>query len=388
LIEIGLAGKPNAGKSTFFKAATLVDVEIANYPFTTIEPNVGVGYVRAECVCKELGVECKQCIDGWRFIPVKLIDVAGLVPEAHRGRGLGNEFLDNLRQSEAIIHVVDASGSTDAEGNEVGIGERDPREDVKFLYHELDMWLFNILKKNWDKIVRRIQMERRDPAKFIEEQLAGLGFKEWQVKESLRVVNKQVSEFNYEDLELFAKELRKRRMKMVIAANKADKAPNELIKSLMDMDEIVIPSSAAYELVLRLAAKNDYIKYLPGDSDFEVLKELNEKQKKALEAIKSYMQKYGDTGVQKIINSVVFDLLDYIVVYPVEDEGKYTDTKGDVLPDALLVKKGTTARQLAYLIHTDIGKHFIYAVDAKKKMRIAEDSELKHNDVIKIVSSA
>jgi len=388
LIEIGLAGKPNAGKSTFFKAATLVDVEIANYPFTTIEPNVGVGYVRAECVCKELGVECKQCIDGWRFIPVKLIDVAGLVPEAHRGRGLGNEFLDNLRQSEAIIHVVDASGSTDAEGNEVGISERDPREDVKFLYHELDMWLFNILKKNWDKIVRRIQMERRDPAKFIEEQLAGLGFKEWQVKESLRVVNKQVSEFNYEDLELFAKELRKRRMKMVIAANKADKAPNELIKSLMDMDEIVIPSSAAYELVLRLAAKNDYIKYLPGDSDFEVLKELNEKQKKALEAIKSYMQKYGDTGVQKIINSVVFDLLDYIVVYPVEDEGKYTDTKGDVLPDALLVKKGTTARQLAYLIHTDIGKHFIYAVDAKKKMRIAEDSELKHNDVIKIVSSA
>ncbi|RLI79297.1 redox-regulated ATPase YchF [Archaeoglobales archaeon] len=388
MIEIGLAGKPNAGKSTFFKAATLVDVEIANYPFTTIEPNVGVGYVRAECVCKELGVECKQCIDGWRFIPVKLIDVAGLVPEAHRGRGLGNEFLDNLRQSEAIIHVVDASGSTDAEGNEVGISERDPREDVKFLYHELDMWLFNILKKNWDKIVRRIQMERRDPAKFIEEQLAGLGFKEWQVKESLRVVNKQVSEFNYEDLELFAKELRKRRMKMVIAANKADKAPNELIKSLMDMDEIVIPSSAAYELVLRLAAKNDYIKYLPGDSDFEVLKELNEKQKKALEAIKSYMQKYGDTGVQKIINSVVFDLLDYIVVYPVEDEGKYTDTKGDVLPDALLVKKGTTARQLAYLIHTDIGKHFIYAVDAKKKMRIAEDSELKHNDVIKIVSSA
>jgi len=388
LIEIGLAGKPNAGKSTFFKAATLVDVDIANYPFTTIEPNVGVGYVRVECVCKELGIDCNQCIDGWRFIPIKLIDVAGLVPEAHKGRGLGNEFLDNLRQSEAIIHVVDASGSTDAEGNEVGVGERDPKEDVKFLYYELDMWLFNILKKNWNKIVRRIQMERKDPARFIEEQLAGLGFKEWQVKESLRIVNKQISEFNDEDLMIFAKELRKRRMKMVIAANKADKAPEELMRKLMEIDEIVVPTSAAYELVLRLAAKNGYIKYLPGDSDFEILKELNEKQKKALEAIKSYMQKYNGTGVQKAINSVVFDLLDYIVVYPVEDENKYTDTKGNVLPDALLVKKGTTARQLAYLIHTDIGKHFIYAVDAKKKMRIAEDYELKHNDVVKIVSSA
>jgi len=388
LIEIGLAGKPNAGKSTFFKAATLVDVDIANYPFTTIEPNVGVGYVRVECVCKELGIDCNQCIDGWRFIPIKLIDVAGLVPEAHKGRGLGNEFLDNLRQSEAIIHVVDASGSTDAEGNEVGVGERDPKEDVKFLYHELDMWLFNILKNNWNKIVRRIQMERKDPARFIEEQLAGLGFKEWQVKESLRIVNKQISEFNDEDLMIFAKELRKRRMKMVIAANKADKAPEELMRKLMEIDEIVVPTSAAYELVLRLAAKNGYIKYLPGDSDFEILKELNEKQKKALEAIKSYMQKYNGTGVQKAINSVVFDLLDYIVVYPVEDENKYTDTKGNVLPDALLVKKGTTARQLAYLIHTDIGKHFIYAVDAKKKMRIAEDYELKHNDVVKIVSSA
>ncbi|RLI70992.1 redox-regulated ATPase YchF [Archaeoglobales archaeon] len=388
MIEIGLAGKPNAGKSTFFKAATLVDVEIASYPFTTIEPNVGVGYVRVECVCRELDVECKQCIDGWRFIPVKLIDVAGLVPEAHKGRGLGNEFLDNLRQSEAIIHVVDVSGSTDAEGNEIGIGERDPREDVKFLYHELDMWLFNILKKNWDKIVRRIQMERRDPARLIEELLAGLGFKERQVKESLRVVNKQVSEFNDEDLKIFARELRKRRMKMVIAANKADKAPDNLIRDLMNINEIVIPSSAAYELVLRLAAKNDYIKYLPGDLDFEVLKELNEKQQKALETIREYMKKYDGTGVQKAINSVVFDLLDYIVVYPVEDEGKFTDTKGNVLPDAFLVKRGTTARQLAYLIHTDIGKHFIYAVDAKKKMRISEDYELKHNDVVKIVSSA
>ena len=388
MIEIGLAGKPNAGKSTFFKAATLVDVAIANYPFTTIEPNVGIAYVRVECVCRELGINCGQCIDGWRFIPIKLIDVAGLVPDAHKGRGLGNEFLDNLRQSEAIIHVVDSSGSTDEEGNEIGVGEHDPVEDVKFLYKELDMWLYGILKRNWDKITRRIHLEKRDPVRFITEQLAGLGFKEWHIKESLREIGKNVHEFSDDDLLNFAIELRKRRMKMVIAANKADKAPDELMKKLMSLNEIVIPTSAAFELILRTAAKNGYIKYLPGDEDFEIIKELNEKQKKALEMIRQFMKKYGGTGVQKAINTVVFDLLGYIVVYPVEDENKYTDTKGNVLPDAMLVKKGTTARELAYMIHTEIGDNFIYAIDAKKKMRISEDYELKHNDVIKIVSAA
>ncbi len=387
MIEIGIAGKPNAGKSTFFKAATLADAEIANYPFTTIQPNVGVGYVRVRCVCEELGVKCGECIEGWRFIPVKLIDVAGLVPEAHKGRGLGNEFLDNLRQSEAVIHVVDASGSTDAEGNEIGVGERDPVEDVEFLYNEIDMWFYGILKRNWDKIIRRMKAEKKDAAKFLTEQLAGLGFEEWMVREALREVG-DVSKLGDEELRVFASELRKRRMQMVIAANKADKAPKELINKLLSRPETVVPTSAAYELVLRTAAKNGYIKYLPGDSDFEIIKELNEKQRRALERIREFLQEYGSTGVQEAINRVVFDVLDYIVVYPVEDENKFTDTKGNVLPDAMLVKRGTTARELAYMIHTDIGKHFIYAVDARRKMRIAEDYELQNNDVVKIVSSA
>ncbi len=387
MIEIGLAGKPNAGKSTFFKSATLIDVAIANYPFTTIEPNVGIAYVRTRCVCRELGIDCGKCVDGWRFIPVKLIDVAGLVPGAHEGRGLGNEFLDNLRQAEGIIHVVDASGSTDEEGNEVGVGEHDPVEDVKFLREELDMWLFGILKRNWNKIARRIHLERRDPAKFITEQLAGLGFEEWMVKQALKVVGKGVHEFSDEDLKIFAKELRKVRMKMVIAANKADKAPDELIERLLSLDETVIPTSAYYELALRLASKNGYIKYLPGDEDFEVLKPLNEKQKRLLDDIRAFMKKYGGTGVQKAINTLVFDVLGYIVVYPVEDENKFTDSKGNVLPDAFLVKKGTTVRELAYKIHTEIGEHFIYAIDAKRKVRIGEDYELKHNDVVKIVSA-
>jgi hypothetical protein len=286
------------------------------------------------------------------------------------------------------LHIFDSSGSTDFEGNEIETGEHDPVEDVRFLYTELDMWLYGILKRNWDRISRRISLEKRDPIAFITEQLAGLGFEEWQIKESLKAVNKDFSSFNDEDIRKFATELRKRRLKMVIAANKADKAPGELIEKLLNSDEITIPTSASIELTLRTASQNKFIKYLPGDKDFEITKDLNEKQTKALEIIRDYLKKFQGTGVQKAINSVVFDLLDYIVVYPVEDENKYTDTKGNVLPDAFLVKRGTNARELAYQIHTDIGKNFIFAVDAKKKMRISENQELKDKDVIKIASGA
>ncbi|MDI9642118.1 MAG: redox-regulated ATPase YchF [Archaeoglobales archaeon] len=387
MIEIGIAGKPNAGKSTFFRSATLADAEIANYPFTTIKPNIGIGYVRVKCVCEELGVKCEKCINGWRFIPVKLIDVAGLVPDAHKGRGLGNEFLDDLRQSEAIVHVVDASGSTDENGNEIGLGERDPVEDIKFLLNELDMWIFGILKKNWEKVVRKAKAERKDYAKFILEPLSGLGFEESMIREAFKG-HEDIQKLGDEELKVIAKELREKRFKMVISANKADKAPKELLEKLKRYNNSVVPTSASYELTLRTASKAGYITYLPGDPDFKILKELNEKQKKALEKIRDYLGVFKSTGVQDTINKLVFDILGYIVVYPVEDERKFTDSKGNVLPDAFLVKKGTTAKELAYKIHTDIGRGFIYGMDAKKKMRIAEDHELNNNDVVKIVSSA
>lgn len=389
MLSIGLAGKPNAGKSTFFKAATLADVEIANYPFTTIDANHGVSYVRVRCPCRELGVEseCKRCRNGVRFIPVELIDVAGLVPDAHLGRGLGNEFLDSLRLAEAVIHVLDAAGSTDAEGNPVGVGNYDPLRDVEFLKHEISMWLFGILERNWSKLMRQYTSEKAKPEVIIFEQLGGAGVSEKDVRWALSKMESDPASWQKEDLKRFADFLRQSSKPMIIAANKIDIAPKENIRRLVELKEIVVPVSGAAEIALRMADKAGVIKYIPGDPDFEVVGELNKAQKAGLEKIRALLREYGSTGVQECINRAVFDLLDYIAVYPVEDENKFTDRNGVVLPDAYLMKRGSTARDLAYRVHTDLGEGFLFAIDAKKKLRIGEKHELKDGDVIKIIST-
>src|SRR2546428_9611000 len=113
-MEIGLVGKTNVGKSSFFKAATMIDVEISDRTFVTIKPNIGITHVSTKCVCEELKLKCNprnsQCINHTRLIPVKLLDVAALVPGAHEGRGLGNQFLNDLIPANILIHVVDISG--------------------------------------------------------------------------------------------------------------------------------------------------------------------------------------------------------------------------------------------------------------------------------------
>ncbi|MCQ1535145.1 redox-regulated ATPase YchF [Methanosarcina sp. KYL-1] len=391
-MTIGLAGKPNAGKSTFFKAATLADVEIANYPFTTINANHGVTYVRTECPCKEKEKTCGKCLDGVRLVPIDIIDVAGLVPDAYKGRGLGNTFLDELRQAQAIIHVVDASGGTDAEGNPVEVGDHDPLEDVAFLNREITMWLYGILERNWFKLSRKIQAEGLKLEIVIAEQLAGAGIKESHVNAALmetglaRVDHVKWSE---EDMIRLCDSMREISKPLLIAANKADVAPRNNLEKLEELDRIVVPTSAAAELVLKSAAKNGAIKYSPGDGSFDLLKEdLTAAQKKGLEAIHKVIERLGSTGVQECINRTVFELLDLIVVYPVEDEGKWSDKNGNMLPDAYLMKRGSTCHDLAYQIHTEIGNRFLYAVDARTRLRLGEKHEMKDGDVIKIVSTA
>ena len=389
MLSVGLAGKPNAGKSTFFKAATLAEVEIANYPFTTIDANHGVSSVRVPCPCRELGAgnECGKCRDGVRYVPVELIDVAGLVPDAHLGKGLGNEFLDSLRVAEAVIHVLDASGSADAEGNPVGVGNYDPMKDVEFLKHEIGMWLYGILNRNWERLMRRVRAEGIKVEPLITEQLAGAGVSDQHVRWALSVMKSDPAKWNEDELKRFAVLLRDASKPMIIAANKVDVAPPEFVERLAALDEIVVPTSAAAEVALRMADKSGAIKYRPGDADFELVKDLSGPQKAGLEKIRAILAKMGGTGVQECIDRAVFELLDYIPVFPVEDEGKWTDRNGVVLPDAYLMKKGSTTKDLAYRIHTDIGDSFLFALDARTKMRLGEKHELKAGDVIKIVST-
>ena len=268
-VSIALAGKPNSGKSTFFKAATLANVEIANYPFTTIDANHGVAYVRTTCPCRELKLNCGNCRDGVRFVPVEMIDVAGLVPDAHKGRGLGNAFLDNLRQAKAIIHVIDASGGTDIEGNPVPLGSHEPLGDIEFLGHEITMWIFGILKRNWERLSRKVQAEGLKLEETIAAQLEGAGITESHVKTALtrlKLPRDKPHMWTDEQIIELSDMLRTESKPLIIAANKIDVASQENIERLVKIG--AIPVSAAAEVVLRLADKSEAIHYIPGDADF------------------------------------------------------------------------------------------------------------------------
>jgi ribosome-binding ATPase YchF (GTP1/OBG family) len=374
---IGLVGSPNSGKSTFFKAATMIDVEIASYAFTTIKPNQGVGYVTAKCPCKEMKVSCNpqnsKCVDGTRLIPVRLFDVAGLVPGAHEGKGLGNQFLDDLRQASALIHVLDCSGKTNAEGKDVS--GYDPSETINFLENEIDKWIENILKRGTSK------NRGTDFVEGIVKRVTGLGITEDQVKECMN---------QSDDLEKLAVIMRKLSKPMMIAANKIDLETSEKnlerIKSNFK-EKIIVPCSAEIECALKKADQNGLIEYISGSKSFKTKKEMNDKQQKALDYMRSYLEKWNGTGVQDCLNKSVYDLLGYIVIYPVEDENKLTNSKNQVFPDAHLVPKGTTAKQFAGMIHTDLADKFIAAINVRTKMRMSADHQLENGDIIKIMAA-
>jgi ribosome-binding ATPase YchF (GTP1/OBG family) len=395
---LGVVGKPNTGKSTFFSAATLVAAEIANYPFTTIKPNRGIGYVRTVCVHEELKVKDNPknslCLDGTRLVPVELIDIAGIVPGAWEGRGLGNQFLDEIRRADALIHVVDASGGTDCEGKSCKPGEHDPLEDVKFLEREITMWMVTILKKDWSKIARTAEADKKGITTPLEERLTGLGIKRQSVTEAIKKANLNVDKptaWTDEDFYHFVDNLRQISKPMLIVANKIDLPTAQAnLERMKKLNYMVIPCSAEAELALRRAAEKQLIDYKPGDNNFKIshLEKLSQGQVNALEAIREkVLQKNGSTGIQNAMNVAYFKLLNMITVYPVEDLEHLSDHNGCVLPDTYLVPQGTTARQFAYIIHTELGESFIYALDARDKRRIGEDAVLKDRDVISIVSA-
>ena len=393
-MQIGLLGKANVGKSTFFSAATETPVQIGNFPFTTVQPNVGIAYVNTTCACKHFKIEHRNplCVYGMRFIPVKLIDVAGLVPGAHEGKGLGNQFLDDARQAEVLIHIVDISGSTDIQGQPVNIGTHDPREDIKFVEDEFDFWFKQILEREWPKLSKEIEKKSTKLVSGITDRFSGLGVKEYQVHEVLQnldLLTKKPTEWNDSVLTKFAQMLRKKTKPMLIAANKADLCKDLDITNELHKDRDIVNCSAETELLLKKAAKANLIDYIPGNEKFVINKnvDISTPQKKALNLVESVLSKLNSTGIQTALNSAIFRVLKLIVVFPVEDETRLSNKDGEVFPDAKLLSENATAKNLAEIIHQDIAKGFLYAVDVKTKQRIGADHQLKNGDVIKIVSS-
>ncbi|MDD5023379.1 MAG: redox-regulated ATPase YchF [Candidatus ainarchaeum sp.] len=390
---IGLVGKPSVGKSTFFKAATLAEVEIASYPFTTIKPNTGVGYVKVDCIDKEFNTQCNPnhgfCINHKRFVPIELMDVAGLVPGASEGKGLGNQFLDDLRKADVFIHIVDASGQTDAEGKSTE--NYDPANDILFLEDELNKWYYNIFLKVWRGFAKKTEMEHRKFSEAVAQQFSGLKVREEQVKSVLRKLNlpERASSWTEEQIQKFASELRKESKQMILAINKIDtEKGKENYKNLKERfpNLIMVPCSADSELALREAAKLNLIDYIPGEENFEIKRELIPRQKEALEKIKTnVLEVYGNTGVQQILNFAIFDLLKYIAIFPA-GANKLSDSKGNVLPDCFLLPQGSTALDFAYFLHTDFGENFIKAIDARTKKILGKDYVLKHRDALEIVT--
>ena len=393
-MQIGLLGKANVGKSTFFSAATETVVQTGNFPFTTIEPNVGVTHVKVDCACKSLQKRCGNnlCVDGTRFIPIKLIDVAGLVPGAHDGKGLGNQFLTDAMKADALVHVVDISGSTDIQGQPVTIGTHDPLEDIKFVEDEFDLWFKQLLDREWYKLTKEIEQKRAKISDGLARRFTGLGIKEPEIDQVLNSMSpklKKPTDWSDDEIMKFLKSLRKLAKPMVIAANKADLCEDlSIVKNISD-NSTIIPCSAETELMLRKATKSGLIQYVPGDSDFQGKndKKLSKEQDNALHLAKNVLTKIGVTGVQKTLNSIIFDIMKLIVVYPVEDESKLSNKDGQVLPDARLLDSSATAKELAFTIHQDIGNGFLHAIDAKTKQRIGADHQLKNGDVIKIIST-
>jgi len=399
MIKIGLIGKTNTGKTTFFNSATLSSAEISNYPFTTKQPAIGNAHAITLCVHKEFNLQDQpknsRCIDGWRFIPVELVDLPGLIKGAWEGKGLGNQFLSIAAQSDALLHVVDASGSIDASGKIAEPGTGDPVADVADIEEELVMWYLKLLEANRDKISRAIG-GGMDTITAITEVFRGINVREDHVKAALQVNNltdTKFDDFGPQESKDFCWSLRDVSKPTLIVANKVDlPTATENFRRLQEeyKDVIVIPASADAELTLRRAEHRGLIQYIPGDERFEIKEQsgLNDKQKWALNFIrKDILGEYMRTGVQFAINVAVFKLLKMNAVYPVADAQKFSDKHGNVLPDVYLMRAGSTVEDLAREIHSELAKGMLYALDARDGLRLPTNYHLKDRDVLSIVSA-
>jgi ribosome-binding ATPase YchF (GTP1/OBG family) len=392
--RIGLVGKPSVGKSTFFNAATMNDVPEGAYPFTTIDPAVGEAYVRVDCAAPEFGETCTPstgyCDDGTRFVPTKLVDVAGLIPGAHEGKGLGNQFLTDLNEADVLVHVVDFSGQTDMEGEPTA--DHDPREDVDFLEDELDQWYLDILEKGIERYESQHMVEG-DVEVELAEQMSAFRTSDEEIKQVILSLDLELDPdtWDADDRLALAREVRKRTKPMVVAANKMDtpaaQANWESITSDPDYDHLSFaPVSAHAEKALKQASEQGVVDYQPGDDDFDITGDVGDEQAAGLESIREFVGEFGGTGVQQALEAALFDELGVVPVFPGSANGLGT-TDGRILPDVFLLPEGATAEEFAFHVHSDVGDGFLHAKDCRVNRQISADHELHARDVVEIITT-
>ncbi len=400
-LVIGIVGKPSSGKTTFLNASCLTSAKVSELPFTTIDPNKGVAYIKSNCVCKALNVKDNPrnsiCIDGFRFIPINLLDVAGLVPDAHKGKGLGNKFLNDLIKADVLLHIVDISGSLDKSGNIIAMGKNDPYEDILFLENEINLWFKDIIEReDWSKFTKGILTEKRKVVDALYDRISGMKINKKQIILSLKNSNldsKNPSAWSDQDILTFSKTLREISKPILIIANKIDKESSEdnFEELKKKYNGPIIPCSALAEHFLRQFHERKIINYIPGTTDFKI-NEQQKIEKNELDMLKKIKEKillpYNGTGIQKALNYASFDITNHICVYPVSDINAYSDNRGNVLPDVFLVEKGTLLRDFVRdKIHSELAENFMFGIDAKTKKRLGENYELKHKDIIKITTA-
>ncbi|HLE64750.1 MAG TPA: YchF-related putative GTPase [Candidatus Bathyarchaeia archaeon] len=401
MIKIGIVGKTNTGKTTFFNASTGSTAEVSTYPFTTKKPNIATGQVQTLCVCRELHLKDKPknstCIDGWRFVPLEILDLPGLIKGAWAGRGLGTQFLNVVAQADALLHVVDASGSIDPEGKITRAGMGNPVLDVYDIEEELILWFKVAVDRALQRIRRRTFRKQGSYDGPLAKELAGIGVRREHVVQALaeaKLEDKFPKEWKDEDSRNFSEKLRAISKPTIIIANKmdlayADKNFDKLRGEFKS--QLVIPACSEAELALRRAQEKGFIQYIPGEETFQVLDEsrLTKDQAWALAYVQQkVMTKLMRTGVQFALNSCIFKLLGMNAVYPVEDAKNLADKRGNVLPDVFLVPNGRTAKDLAQEIHSELAARMLYAIDARNGLRLPNDYILRDRDVISIVTAA